>query len=162
MHTTFAQESMGRRVNLLYRLSMRHVRNEMKKLGIGVGDYSFLIISYFLPGLSQDELSRHMHVDKSYTARAVAKLEKMGLVERRPDPESHRIKRVFLTQMAMDMEDEFFGILTAWQNILVKDIDPGDLKIIRGGLDKMMENAGTFLDGKDADPFLGIINHDIY
>jgi len=156
MHTFFAQEAMGRRINLLYRLCMRHVRCEMKKLGIGAGDYSFLAISYFLPGLSQDELSSHMHVDKSYTARSVAKLEKMGLMERRPDPEAHRIKRVFLTQKAMDMEDEFFDILKAWNETLVKDIDPDHLKIIRDGLDKMMENARISLDGENVDPFLGI------
>ena len=76
---------MGRRINLLFRLTMSYLRLEMKKLGIGAGDYTFLIILFFLPGLSQDELSRLLHVDKSYTARSVARLEKMGLVERKPD-----------------------------------------------------------------------------
>lgn len=156
MNKSFATESMGLRINLLFRLCMRHLRIEMKKLGIGAGDYSFLAISYFFPGLSQDELSRHMHVDKSYTARSVAKLEKMGLLERRPDPDNHRVKRVFLTHRAMDMEDEFFGVLKDWQSTLVKGIDPDELEIIRNGLDKMMENASASLDGDDAELFLGI------
>jgi len=154
MDISFFEESMGRRVNFLFRLSLHHLGSEMKKLGIGAGDYGFLIVSFFRPGSSQDELSRFMHVDKSYTARAVAKLEKMGLMERKADPDEHRIKRVFLTQKALDMEDAFFGVLKDWNNTLVKDIDPSHLKIIRDGLDKMMENGCASMYGRPPEPLL--------
>ena len=149
----FAEQATGRRINLLFRLTMSHLRAEMKEIGIGAGDYPFMAILFFLPGLSQDELSRQMHVDKSYTARAVAKLEKAGLVERRPDPDEHRIKRVYLTEKAVSMKDLFFNIAKDWNEILVKDIDPGDLKIIRDGMDKMMNNAMMSLYGETFPPF---------
>ncbi len=154
MDTSFIEEAMGRRINLLFRLTMSHMRIEMKKLGVGAGDYTFLIVLFFLPGSSQDELSRHIHVDKSYTARAVARLEKMGLVERRADPDEHRIKRVFLTQKSLDMEDAFFQVMKNWNNTLVKDIPPGELKILRKGMDKMMENACVSLYGRSPETFI--------
>lgn len=100
MYEGFADASMGRRIDLLFRLSMMHIRNEMKQLGFGAGDYPFIAMLFLNEGLSQDELSRQMRVDKSYTARALAKLEKSGMMERRPDPYEHRIKRVFLGQEA--------------------------------------------------------------
>lgn len=153
MDTKFVEEAIARRINLLFRLTMAHLRTEMKKLGIGAGDYTFLIIPFFQPGLSQDELSRLIHVDKSYTARSLARLEKMGLVERRPDPQEHRVKRVFLTQKALDMEAAFLGVLKGWQDILVKDIHPDELKIIREGLDKMMDNACQSLYGQPPESF---------
>ncbi len=154
MDISFVEQAMGRRINLLFRISLRYLRGEMKKLGIGSGDYAFLIILFFRPGSSQDELSGLMHVDKSYTARALARLEKMGLVERKADPDEHRIKRVFLTQQSLDMEDVFFGILKNWHDVLINDIDPDHLKIIRDGLDKMMENASVSLYGRPPDPFV--------
>ena len=111
MYREFAEISMGKRINLLYRLSMMNLRNEMKKLGVGVGDYAFIAFLFINEDVSQDELSRMMRVDKSYTARALARLEKLGLVERKPDPDEHRIKRVVLSEKARKMEQYFFAIL---------------------------------------------------
>jgi DNA-binding MarR family transcriptional regulator len=149
MFSAFASESVGRRINLLFRLSMMHLRNEMKKMGVGAGDYAILFILYMEDGLSQDELSRRLRVDKSYTARAVAHLEKMGMVKRKPDPHEHRIKRVFLGNNGRDMESDFFKVAKTWHQTLVKDIDPEDLEVIRAGMDKMMANAETALGLED-------------
>ncbi len=113
------------------------------------GDYAILFILYMEDGLSQDELSRRLRVDKSYTARAVAHLEKMGMVKRKPDPHEHRIKRVFLGNNGRDMESDFFKVAKTWHQTLVKDIDPEDLAVIRAGMDKMMANAETALGLED-------------
>ena len=146
MFSEFAPVSVGRRLNLLFRISMKHLRQEMKALGlVDAGDYAFIAGLFVRDGQHQDQLSRNMQVDKSYTARAVAKLEKTGLVERRPDPEKHRIKRVFLTQKARDLEHDFFNVLKGWQNILIKGMDPKEFQIILAGLDHMLENGQNHL-----------------
>jgi DNA-binding MarR family transcriptional regulator len=145
MFKKFAAQSVGRRINILFRLSMMHLRREMKKMGVGAGDYAILFILYIQDGLSQDELSKRMRVDKSHTARAVANLEKMDLVKRRQDPHEHRIKRVFLGKRAREMEFDFFDLAKNWHETLVKDIDPDNLLIIREGMDQMMKNAETSL-----------------
>lgn len=145
MYEEFAKASVGRRVNTLFRLSMMNFRIEMKKLGFGAGDYVFIALVFLNEGLSQDELSRQMRVDKSYTARALAKLEKAGMVKRRSDPDEHRIKRVFIGQNAREIETPFFDMLQNWHNALIKDIDEEDQDIIRDGMDQMIRNAETFL-----------------
>ncbi len=146
MFLQFAPESVVRRLNLLFRLSMKHLRQEMKKLDlVDAGDYTFLALLFIRDGQNQDQLSRNMLVDKSYTARALARLEKMGLVERRPDPSEHRTKRVFLAQKTRDMEFAFFKVSKGWHDVLVEGIDPGDLKIILSGLDRMLENGRNSL-----------------
>ena len=145
MFEKFAKASMGKRIHILFRLSMINVRNEMKKLGFNSGDYAFLAILFLDEGLSQDELSRRMRVDKSYTARALAKLEKDDMVERRSDPGEYRIKRVFLGKKALENKVSFFKIVQNWHNALVKDIDTDNIEIIRAGMDKMIKNAETHL-----------------
>ncbi|HCY84810.1 MAG TPA: MarR family transcriptional regulator [Desulfobacteraceae bacterium] len=151
MFFKFAPESIGRRINHLFRLSRRHLSLEMKNLDVGAGDYAFIAMLFIQDGQSQDELSRNMQVDKSYTARAVAKLEKMGLVERRPDPDEHRMKRVFLTREARAKENAFFTVFKGWHDVLVKDIPPGELAIILNGLDKMLENGRQYLGLEEPD-----------
>lgn len=145
MFESLAEEAMGRRINLLFRLTMIHVRNEMKGLGIGAGDYAFLILLFIEEGKSQDELSRLMRVDKSYTTRALAKLEKMDMVRREPDPVAHRIKRVYLTRKARGLEPEIFRIIKNWNEVLIRDIDPADCDVIRKGMDQMAGNAAAYL-----------------
>ena len=145
MFKDFASKSVGRRINLLFRLSMMHLRNEAKKIGVGSGDYTILFMLYVQDGLSQDELSKQMRVDKSYIARAVANMEKMGMVNRTPDPHEHRIKRVYLCKKAREAEPVFFDLAEEWHYNLIKDIAPDDLIVIQNGLDQIMKNAETAL-----------------
>ncbi len=149
MFKKFAADSMGRRINLLFRLTMMYARDEFKKMGVGAGDYAILFNLFMEDGLSQDELSKRLRVDKSYTARAVAQLEKTGMVKRKPDPHEHRIKRVFLGDNGRDMESEFFRVAKTWHETLVKDIDPQDLAVVQAGMDRMMANAENALGLED-------------
>ena len=146
MFKEFASESIGRRINILFRLSMMHLRDEAKKIEVGSGDYTILFILYTQDGLSQSELSKRMRVDKSYIARAVASLEKMGLVTRRQDPHEHRTKRVYLGKKARKMEATFFNLAKRWHYNLIKDIPPDELTVIQKGLDIMTKNAETALE----------------
>lgn len=156
MFLEFAPESVGRRLNLLFRLAMKHLRQEMKSLDlVDAGDYTFLALLYIRDGQNQDQLSRNMLVDKSYTARAVAKLERTGLVERRPDPSEHRIKRVFLTQKARNLELDFFNVLKGWHDVLIEGIDPDEFKIILSGLDQMLENGINALGLEKPEKLIG-------
>jgi DNA-binding MarR family transcriptional regulator len=145
MYEKLAEKSVGKRIQALFRLSMINFRSEMKRLGFGTGDYDFMGALFLDEGLSQDELSRRIRVDKSYTARTLARLEKAGMVERRPDPEEHRIKRVFLGKKALDHKLDFFNILMGWHKILVDDIAADDLDIVRTSMDKMITNAEAYL-----------------
>ena len=62
------------------------------------------MILFLEDGLSQDELTRRIREDKSHTARAVAKMEKMGMVRQEPAPQAWRVKRVCLDTRALDLQ----------------------------------------------------------
>ena len=146
MLKSFVEKSVVKRIHILYRLSMMNVRNEIKKLGFGPGDYGFLAMLFIQDGLSQDEISKQMRVDKSYTARAIAKLEKAGMVERRPDPNEHRIRRVFLDEKAFEIEPQFVDMLQQWHSTLIEGVNPEELSILCKVLDQMKVNAEAHLE----------------
>ena len=52
------------------------------------------------PGLSQKELSEFLEVEPITVARLIDRLERRGMVERRPDPKDRRIWRLHLCQPA--------------------------------------------------------------
>ncbi len=83
-------------------------------------------------GMSQDELSKFLRVDKSYTARAIAKLEKSRMAEHQPDPNEHRVRRVFLEKKAFKIIPLFIGALKQWHNVLIKYVDIDELDILEG------------------------------
>ncbi|MCG8563470.1 MAG: MarR family transcriptional regulator [Desulfobacterales bacterium] len=140
MFTTFKKGALGRRINILFRLCVGHLRREMKKLGVGMGDYAFLLSTFAQPGQSQDELSRDICVDKSYTARALSRLEKLDLIRREPDPDQYRVKRVYPTDLAMAIQGDIFDIVKTHQAILTRGMEPERVERIREDLDLMIEN----------------------
>lgn len=48
-------------------------------------------------GRRATDLAAHYSLDKSTVSRQVAALERAGLIERRPDPEDHRVQVLHLT-----------------------------------------------------------------
>ncbi|MCG8533048.1 MAG: hypothetical protein MI749_20665, partial [Desulfovibrionales bacterium] len=68
------------------------------------------------------------------------RLEKMDLILRRPDPEQHRVKRVYPTPRGREIEGEFFQILLGIQGILTRDMTPEQIERVQGDLDQMIHN----------------------
>ena len=71
------------------------------------------------PGLSQSELAAICEVEPITVARLVDRLEKSGLLERRPDPNDRRIWRLHNLAAAKPVLDE----IAAYREELTRDID---------------------------------------
>ena len=82
----------------------------------------FLIVLYKQDGINQEEISERLNIYKGTTARAIKKLEEAGFVKRCRDEKDKRAYKVYLTDKAKDIEEEFFNILDEWDNELVKGI----------------------------------------
>jgi len=104
------------------RLSTRFMGSEMKQLGFGPGQFFFLAALYQEEGISQDELSRRVGVNKSNTSRALLKLEKYGLIRRESVSSNHRVKIVFLEPKAWEVEKEFRKIQRRWNALLLEGL----------------------------------------
>ncbi|MDI6705347.1 MAG: MarR family transcriptional regulator [Bacillota bacterium] len=77
---------------------------------------------YERDGISQEELSDQLMIDKGTTARALYKLEKAGYVIWQTDPEDRRAYNVFITDKARDIKPALYNILSSWTDILVTDL----------------------------------------
>jgi len=123
------------------RLSTRFVGGEMSRMGFGPGQFFLLSELYTEEGLSQDELSQRVGVDKSNTSRALAKLEKFGLIQRKSDPKNHKVKKVYLRAKALDVRNEFRKVQQEWNAKLLKGFTKKEKAALIASLTKIADNA---------------------
>ncbi len=123
------------------RLSTRFVGGEMSRMGFGPGQFFLLSELYIEEGLSQDELSQRVGVDKSNTSRALVKLEKFGLIQRKNDPKNHKVKKVYLRSKAHRVRKEFKEIQQQWNAELLKGFTKKEKAALIASLIKIANNA---------------------
>ena len=134
------REPIGRYISLIHRKGKCFITKEMSKYGIGSGQIMFLIQLYRKDGISQEELSENLHIDKGTTCRAIKKLEEQGLLTRVKDEKDKRAYKLYLTEKSKDMEKSIKNILHQWENHISKDISEEEIEILINILKKICIN----------------------
>ncbi|GAA3393550.1 MarR family winged helix-turn-helix transcriptional regulator [Streptomyces roseoviridis] len=78
-------------------------------------------------GCRATDLAAHYLLDKSTVSRQVAALEKLGLVERRPDPDDHRVQVLHPTEAGTQVLASTQASRLAAYEERLKDWSPEDL-----------------------------------
>ncbi|MFC3802057.1 MarR family winged helix-turn-helix transcriptional regulator [Cohnella sp. GCM10012308] len=79
---------------------------ELAPYRIGSGQYIFLMAIASGRSVTQKALSERLLVDKTTTAKAIAKLEAEGYVRREPDPSDNRYQLLDLTEAGRQVVPE--------------------------------------------------------
>ncbi|OAB41611.1 MarR family winged helix-turn-helix transcriptional regulator [Paenibacillus glacialis] len=140
------QQSVGRWISLLHRYGNVYMNEQLKEYNLGAGQYQFLAVLYDNEGLSQDEIAQQLKMDKGTAARAIAKLEKEGYVERKTFSVDKRIKKLYLTDKAHAFKSTLTSILSGWSSITTKDLSSEEHAFAMKLLNKMSINAENYLD----------------
>jgi DNA-binding MarR family transcriptional regulator len=89
-------------INFLLGTICRAQRGKMNEaltaIGLYAGQEIFLWHLWRQDGLTQSQMVERMCVQPPTVSKMIDRLEKAGLVERRPDTEDSRISRVYLTE----------------------------------------------------------------
>ncbi|WP_282935804.1 MarR family transcriptional regulator [Paenibacillus sp. RC67] len=135
------KSTIPRWVSLLYRYGHMYIGDRLKHLDIGRGQHIFLNTLYREDGLSQEELSSHLKIDKGTTAKALKKLEEQGYVVRKVRDNDKRSYQVFLTEKALLIQDEVKSVLTDWRNLISQGLTEEEKQLALVLLEKMGTNA---------------------
>lgn len=115
-------QSVGKYISIIHRTGSSFLSKEFSKFNIGSGQYMYLIHLYKNDGLSQEELTEILNIDKGTTAKSIKKLETEGFVMRVKDKNDKRINRVYLTPKALEIKDEFLSSINTWENTLTSNL----------------------------------------
>lgn len=133
-------ESIGKYISILYRSGAIYLNKSFDKYNIGSGQYSFLIFLSHSEGVTQEEMSCKLSIDKGTTAKALKKLEEEGYVKRSVDEKDKRAHRVYLTDEGRNIIDDVFEVLYNWNNILTADFTEEEKELALKLLQRMIEN----------------------
>ena len=136
---------VGKWISLLYRYGYIFISEQLDPYNIGKGQYLFLLALYEKDGMSQEELSSHLSIDKGTTARALNKLEKAGYVMKKQNESDLRSNRVFLTDKAVQLKPHIYAIIEKWSSILSSGMTEAEVDKAFKLLMKFAHNAMDYV-----------------
>ena len=134
-------DHLGFLISDVARLMRTVFDRRVRRLGLTRAQWLALTRLHRRPGASQSELADMMEIEKATVGRLIDRLEAKGWVERRPDPQDSRVRRVYLrneaTPVFMMMSEE--GQKTF--RTLLKGIDAPAEAALLEGLRRIKANA---------------------
>ncbi|WP_346355635.1 MarR family transcriptional regulator [Azotosporobacter soli] len=135
------KDRMGKHISLLYRYSQIFFNKEFKRYNLGSGQYMFLIELYKHPGITQEQLSERVRIDKATTAKAIAKLIAEGYVTKETSATDKRAYNLYTTEKAAAIQDELFLLMDGWNQQLLDGFSTAEQETAHQLLEKMCANA---------------------
>ncbi len=133
------KDRFGKHISLIYRYSQIFFNSELKKYNLGSGQYIFLINLFQNNGISQEQLSDIVKIDKATTARAIAKLVKESYVIREVNDKDKRAYNLYTTPKAESIKNILFRILDSWNKIMLDNFTNEEKEILL----KLTEKVGS-------------------
>jgi DNA-binding MarR family transcriptional regulator len=102
---------LGRYVAEAYRQQGRYIQENLSPLGISLRSFPFYLLLAQEGPLTPSEMTAKLHADKTKTAKALRALEELSYIERIPDQEDRRVKRLRLTAKGRAVYPEVRSVL---------------------------------------------------
>ena len=134
-------KSVGRLVSVLYRRNQVYLDAALKEYNLTASELAFIISLYKKDGISQEELSTRLAIDKAATANALRSLENKGYVSRTRNPQDRRANIIIITEYARRMETGIRKQLRNWTNFLTEDIEEESVQTMFEVLEKMVKKV---------------------
>ena len=135
----------------MYRASMLDRDLHFQDKGISGCQTSYIMQVVWRPGLSQEDLSKLLLVNKSTVTRHVSQLEKSGFIIRELDPEDQRKKRLYPSEKAKKIYEEIIDYLDDWNNLLLQDFTEEEAEMITQALQKISMIASESIRNKNSE-----------
>ena len=106
---------MMRNINIIARCAVLYRDSELAGTGLGGCQTPYVIALCRTPGLTQEQLAKELHVNRSSVARQAALLEKAGFVTRVRSDADKRAVQVFPTEKMRRMEPVIRRVNANWR-----------------------------------------------
>jgi DNA-binding MarR family transcriptional regulator len=135
------EESFGKWISIIHRNLCAYMNQSLPGCDIGYGPKRFLIEIALFPGLTQEEVSERLLMDKTTTARAVKELEKKGYITRKRDPEDRRRRRLWPTEQGKAFAPKVIEARKKAQEALAQGFTTKERARLATWLKRLSENA---------------------
>jgi len=127
-------DQAGRYISVLMRQLNLFFSHELSEVEITASELMYLSQLYRADGLTQEEMSMEISVDKAATTRTIQGMEKKGLIRREAHEEDRRSKRVYLTDKSKKLEPHIRELQQRWVRFLTQDMTESEVEVSAGQL----------------------------
>ncbi len=136
--------SVGMMLALATKSQERLAELEIKKqLGLTPAQWKVILALDITDGLTQKEVADMIYVDSSTLVPVIDKMEKDGLVQRKPDAKDRRVNRIFLTKKAESTVDSIVLIILQLRKMIYQGISESSIESLKNTLKIILENSNT-------------------
>lgn len=130
-------------VSHLYRCTQAYTDEKLAEYEITSGTYPFLLLLNKKDGISQNQISAELDVDKALSARAVKKLIEQGYVQRNVDEKDCRAFRLYLTEKGRTVVPKICEVLDEWIRMISEGSTEEEYRVATEFLKRALKNAKT-------------------
>jgi len=109
----------------------------VRRIGLTRSQWLVLSLLHRRPGISQTELAEMLEVERATAGRMIDRLELKRWLVRRPDPADRRIKRLYLTAEARDVQAEMGRIAEELLDDAMASLGEGEREILADLLERV-------------------------
>lgn len=133
--------ALMRRINIISRCCGLYRTERLQNDELTATHHNFILAICKNPEMSQEQIARHLCLNKSTVTRALNQLEANGYVTRKPSESDRRVTLVSPTEKAQAVFPEVRRITREWNERLVEDIPADKLEVFFEVLSQMEERA---------------------
>lgn len=138
-----------RKINLVSRCQSSYLADKLKDTGLMPCYHGYVLTICRKPGISQEELSRVLCVNKSNVTRTLAQMEERGFVDRRSSPQDKRILQVYPTDKLLELLPQVRQMAREWNTYLTEEISEAEMEVFQQVLDRIVERATEYAEKGD-------------
>jgi DNA-binding MarR family transcriptional regulator len=113
----------------------------LDKFQLSSGTYPFLLILKSNEGISQNQISKELNVDKALSARAIKRLISLGYIKKEENEDDIRSYKLYLTDKARSVIPDIIEELNKWIDIITEGLTEQEKSTVIDLLGKIMKNA---------------------
>ena len=136
---------MGFVVNTTAKAFQKSFDIELRKnAGVSLSQWRVVGALVIQPGLTQKEIADKVGIEGATLVPILDKMEKEGLLKRKPDSSDRRVNRIYLTQKADSLWESMVECALKIRKSSTKNISENDLQTTLETLRKISQNLTSF------------------
>ncbi len=129
-----------RRFSVIHRQSAMYLDRRLRAHRMTASQYTYILVICENPGISQEEISGRLKIDKGSVARAMKQFEETDYVVRRASPADRRQYEIRPTQRALTAYADIQKIAADSEERLTRGFTPIEREVLIAILDKVLAN----------------------